>query len=251
MLWDALGLTPPAVVAGVGAGGKTSLLQSLAAGAGRRGWPVVITATTKMFYSQVAGCELVVTGDITRGAVQVAAALQQGQPVGWFARREGEKVIGVAPAGIDLLAASAPGVNIMVEADGARQALLKAPSAREPVVPACTTVTAGVVNLGAVGRPLAAATTHRPELVAAIINKQAGEVIHWRDIVRLVIHRQGIFQYARGTRVLVLSGARDPDCRQAGRLIAGDTTLAGAGLARVVLTEGYGCSMQPCEVYLL
>ncbi|QDR82170.1 selenium cofactor biosynthesis protein YqeC [Sporomusa termitida] len=251
MLWAALGLNRPAVVACVGAGGKTSLIQSLAAGACRRGWPVLVTATTKMFYSQVAGYELVLTEAAATGVAQVAAALQQGQPVGWFARLEGEKVIGVPAGGIDSIAAKAPWANILIEADGARQALLKAPSAREPVIPACTSVTVGIVNLGAVGQPLTAANTHRPELVSGIIGKQAGAAVAWSDIVRLAVHRQGLFQYARGTRVLLLSGAQDPDLRPAGRLIAGDKTLAGAGLARVVLTTGYGCNMQPCEVYLL
>ncbi len=251
MLWDALGLTQPAVVACVGAGGKTSLIQSLAAGASRRGWPVLVTATTKMFYSQVAGYELILTGDAATGMAQVAAALRQGRPAGWFVRREGEKVIGLSAAGVDCAAAAVPWANILVEADGARRALLKAPSAWEPVVPACTTVTVGIVNLGAVGQPLAAASIHRPELVAGIVNKPVCEIVSWSDITRLAAHRQGIFQYSRGVRVLLLSGAEDSDSRQAGRMIAGDNTLAGAGIDRVVLTAGYGCSMQPLEVFRL
>ncbi|HWR41684.1 selenium cofactor biosynthesis protein YqeC [Sporomusa sp.] len=251
MLWDALGVSQPGVTACVGAGGKTSLIQSLATRASIRGWPVLVTATTKMFYRQVAGYELVLADDAAVGVAQVVKALQTGKPAAWFARQDGEKVIGVPSGWVDSVAASAPNTYILVEADGARRSLIKAPAEQEPVIPDRTTTTVGVLNLGAVGQPLSEANTHRLDLVSDIINKQVGETLEWLDLARLAAHRQGIFQYAQGTRILLLSGAEGPAARVAAEKISGYSTLARAGVARVIVTEGYGCAMQPCEVYKL
>ncbi|SMC35571.1 selenium cofactor biosynthesis protein YqeC [Sporomusa malonica] len=251
MLWDALKISQPSVVACVGAGGKTSLIQSLAAAASVRGWPALVTATTKMFYSQVDGYGLVVADEYSVGITEVANVLQTGKTAAWFAGRDGEKVLGVPLAWIDSMAADIPNACILIEADGARRSLLKAPAAHEPLIPACTTATVGVLNMGAIGQSLAETNTHRLSLVSNIIKKQAGETIEWLDLALLAAHGQGIFQYARGTKVLLLSGAADMAARLAAKQIAGYSKLAGIGIARVVVTQGYGRAMRPIEVYEL
>jgi probable selenium-dependent hydroxylase accessory protein YqeC len=201
-----------------------------------------------MFSCQVDGYELILAADPAFRVSQVAAALQSGRPVAWFARQAGEKVIGVPPGLVDRMAAQNPAAYILVEADGARHSLIKAPAKQEPIVPDCTATTVGVLSLGAVGQPLSPANTHRVELVSKIINKQIGETVEWCDIACLAAHRQGIFQYARGTRILLLSGAETLAARMAaGRISA--TVLAQGEISRVVVTEGYGCVMQPSEVY--
>lgn len=249
MLVDAVGLKQPGVVACVGAGGKTSLMQSLVAAG--LGWPIVVTTTTKMFYRQITHYPLVVTDDYGRGAAKVMQALAKQQQVAWFSRQKGEKVIGIPFDWVDKLAAALPCACILVEADGARHCLIKAPSAQEPVIPVSTMRTVGVVNISALEQPLSPANTHRLELVTHIINKQPGEPITWQDIARLAVHHQGIFQYARGSKVLLLSGSGDQAARQAAKQIAGYVKVADVGIERVVVTTGYGVAMQPSEVYNL
>lgn len=249
MLIDAIGLKQPGVVACVGAGGKTSLMQSLVA-AGLE-WPIVVTTTTKMFYHQITPYSLVVTDNYGLGAAKVMQALaKQQQVVAWFSRQEGEKVIGIPFDWIDKLAAALPGACILVEADGARQCFIKAPSAQEPVIPVSTMKTIGLINISSLEQPLSAANTHRLELVTQIINKQPGEPITWLDIALLAVHQQGIFQYARGSRILLLSGSGDKAARQAAKQIAGYVKVADVGIDRVVVTSGYGVAMQPSEVYV-
>jgi len=249
MLEDAIGLKQPGVVACVGAGGKTSLMQSLVAAG--LGWPIVVTTTTKMFYRQITHYPLVVIDNFGTGAANVIQALAKQQQVAWFSRHEGEKVIGIPSEWVDKLAAALPGACILVEADGARHCLIKAPSVQEPVIPVSTMRTVGVVNISALEQPLSPANTHRLELVAQIINKQPGEPITWQDIARLAVHQQGIFQYARGSKVLLLSGSGDKAAKHAAKQIAGYVKVACVGIDRVVVTSGYGVAMQPSEVYNL
>ena len=251
MLWDALKLNQASVVACVGAGGKTSLIQSLAVQAGGRSWPGLVTATTKMFYSQVEGYELVLSHECFAGITAVVKAFQTGKTAAWFAGRDNEKVLGLPLAWLDSMAAEAPYARILIEADGARQCLLKAPAVHEPLIPACTAATVGVLNMNAIGRPLSETNTHRLKLVSNIINKQAGETIGWQDLALLAAHSQGIFQYAQGTKILLLSGAVATTDRLAARKFADCSELAGAGIARVAVTKGYGCTMRPIEVYEL
>lgn len=251
MLWDALGITLPGMIACVGAGGKTSLLQSLAVCACRRKLPVLVTTTTRMFSSQLAGYRLILTEDYQAGRDEVAAALAAGETAAWLAGREGEKVVGLPDRWLDKLAADLPSVYMLVEADGARRSLIKAPAAHEPVIPARTALTVGVLNLRVLGQPLSVNNAHRPALVAGIIHKQAGETVSWQDLARLAVHGQGIFQHARGAKVLLLSGGGSSDCQVAAAQIAAYCRLAGAAIERVVVSIGYGHAMQPVTVYTL
>lgn len=247
MLTEALGIKQAGVVACVGAGGKTSLLQSLAAV--RKIRPVVVTSTTKMFYSQVTQYPLVVLDKWASGIAKVRQVLERQQQVAWFSRQEGEKVIGLPAGWVDKLAAALPAATILVEADGARCCLIKAPAEQEPVIPANTTTTVGIVNLSILGQPLSRGNTHRLELVTRILSKQAGERASWQDIARLAVHTQGIFQYARGSKVLLLSGGGTASSREAAKQIAGYVKEANVSIARVVVTVGYGSAMQADEVY--
>lgn len=249
MLAEALGLNQNGVVACVGAGGKTSLVQSLAAD--NVIWPVVVTSTTKMFYEQVAAYPLVVANHYDIGMEAVRLALAKQQQAAWFFRQQDEKVIGLPPEWVDKLAVVLPNVTVLVEADGARRCLVKAPNAQEPVIPVSTMTTVGILNLSILGQTLAPDNVHRLELVSLIINKQPGEQLDWLDIARLAVHTQGIFQYARGRRVLLLSGGGSAGARVAAKQIAGYVNSENTGIDRVVVTEGYGSSMQANEVYKL
>jgi len=152
---------------------------------------------------------------------------------------------------VDNLAAALPAVTVLVEADGARRCLVKAPNAQEPVIPVSTMTTVGILNLSILGQPLAPDNAHRLELVSRIISKQQGEIIAWQDIARLVIHSQGLFQYAKGKRVLLLSGGADGTDWEAVRQIAGYVKKGSAGIERLVVSSGYGSDMQAVEVYVL
>lgn len=251
LLWDAIGISRPGIIACVGAGGKTSLLQSLAAQAVEGKRSVLLTSTTKMFYHQTAGYAQVISQDYAEGAARMAALLAAGQTAAWFCRRDGEKVIGVPPAWLDSIAVQLPALYILAEADGARRCLIKAPSGREPVIPAGTVMTVGILNMNILEQPLTTDNTHRLNMVVERLGKQAGEPVVWQDLAKLASQPQGIFQYARGTKVLLLTGGDGQAAGQAAAQVAGFIKLVNPGIARVVVTAGFGAAMQPREVYCL
>ena len=249
-LWAAIGLKEPCVLACTGAGGKTTVLLSLAEAASERKVPLLLTTTTKMYYSQVSGCNPIFSDDFTSGAAEVKSALDQKKLAAWFVRREGDKVIGVPVQWLDRYAQSGVIPYVLVEADGAQGLLLKAPAVHEPVVPLCTAITVGILNLQAIGQPLSCCTAHRLPLVTALLQKPAGQLIEWRDVALLANHQRGIFQYSQGSKILLLTGASAATAG-VGRQIAGYLRAAQTGIAKCVVTTGYGMDIEAIEVYNL
>jgi len=244
-LWDAVGLNKPCVLACTGAGGKTSLLRTLAGYAQTNTLPVLITTTTKMYYSQAADFNPIFSYTFAAGASVLANAASQ--VTAWFSRRQGDKVTGLPPEWIDSLAQSGFAGYILVEADGAAGRWLKAPAGHEPVVPASTAVTVGVLNLQAIGHPLAETVVHRLHLVLSLLNKEEGQLIEWRDLALLAAGEKGIFQYSRGEKVLLLTGAEAAGTEY-GLKIAAQLRLAGTDIRRCILAANNGLELQPVEV---
>lgn len=139
-LIESLGITPPACVALVGAGGKTTLMLAMHAEAGRRGWEVTAATTTRVAAREVAGIDGFVHGG-----------------------RDGDKLTG---ASFDTISAISTGL-VVVEADGARSKVVKAPAAHEPMVPPTATHVVAVVGADALDRVIED-VAHRPMLVAAV-----------------------------------------------------------------------------------
>lgn len=82
-------------------------------------------------------------------------------------------------------------VTWLIEADGARGRLLKAPAEYEPAIPARANIVAVLASLQAIGRPLDDTTGHRPERIAELLNVRLGETLHAEHVARLVAHPAG------------------------------------------------------------
>jgi len=80
---------------------------------------------------------------------------------------------------------------LLVEADGARSLLLKAPAEHEPAIPPFTTVTILVASSQVIGRPLSGDVVHRPELAGPIMGLEPGESIKVEHVVRLLTSPSG------------------------------------------------------------
>lgn len=247
-LWEALALNEPGILACTGAGGKTSLLLSLTECAYGR-FPIILTTTTKMYGHQVEAFRPTIEPSFSAAIHVVNASLEQYGRAAWFSRREGDKVIGLMPDDIDKLAVISPDVYILVEADGAKEKLLKAPNFHEPLIPSSTAITVGVLNLQALGQPLEESRVHRLEQVSLLLGKGNGETITPKDLALLACHSNGIFQYSKGKRVLVLTGAGAEKAAFYGREVVDSLRSIGAPIERCVLTAGYGATMEPIEVY--
>lgn len=199
----------------VGAGGKTTLGWRLVQAAVANGERAVFTTTTKIWQPAPTAFDLLL---IEPDAERVLAQLQQphwrsacivagivpdlgdlapthearfAAPLPDHMPVLPRKMSGYAPETICRFAAHLPDCHFVVEADGARGALIKAPAAHEPMIPACTQRVFIVASQDAIGQPLSANIAHRPELISQLTGLALGDVITPHALNTLLTHPFG------------------------------------------------------------
>jgi len=93
----------------------------------------------------------------------------------------------------------------LLECDGAKERPLKGWAMHEPVVPAFTTVTIGVLPLWVIGQRVCAETVHRVPEFCRITGAAPGDTVTLRHLVCIVNHPDGLFAKARGRKLLFLN----------------------------------------------
>jgi probable selenium-dependent hydroxylase accessory protein YqeC len=217
-LRSALGLTPGEIVAFVGAGGKTTAAWRLLGELAAKSEKGVFTTTTRIFKPRLTALPgspdpglrvhdavLIVAPDPTparidqaledSSAVVLAAALgERGDPVHTALSpypAEPVKLLGLAPEVLNDLAGQVPEVTWLVEADGAKRRLLKAPAYYEPVIPSEADRVIVVAGLDALGEPLDERTVQRPEIAARLLCVRVGATITPDLFADLIGHESG------------------------------------------------------------
>ena len=239
--WESL--LEPGILAVVGAGGKTTVVSKLGAVSVSLERPVVVTTTTKMGSEQVAPWNPYYGDDLTLGETHIEQQLAQGRMGSWFQSVAGHKVLGLDPELLDRVQECHPDWSIIIEADGAKTKWLKAPKPHEPVIPTKTATTIAVVNMQVLGKPLTEDYVHRIEEVQAIMDIPLGDRITPEGVVRLLGHDNGIFQYARGKRIVFCTGCDTVDSIVVDAFLQ---ALQSLSLHKVVLANGYreNCCIQ-------
>ncbi|HWP45747.1 MAG TPA: selenium cofactor biosynthesis protein YqeC [Candidatus Limnocylindrales bacterium] len=222
----------------IGSGGKTTLMYKLAREATRMGMKVISTTTTHMYVPTPGQTEKFILLRQIQGGMMVG----QPSPVDEYERIktsspssysqtplfdylkaqfhqyshitlaqdyvEDRKVKGLPPDLICEIYAQNLADLILVEADGARQKLFKAPKDHEPVVPSCSSGCILVVNLAVIGKPLDERYVHRIQLVSEITGLTPGETLTPQAICEVInnpkTYRNKIPPSAR--RILFLNG---------------------------------------------
>ncbi|MDG5776415.1 selenium cofactor biosynthesis protein YqeC [Haloarculaceae archaeon H-GB2-1] len=201
-------------VAAVGAGGKKTTMYALAERIDR----AVVTATVRIpiFDQHVEQVE--VTDD-------PVAAVRQAEtwPVGVVPERErDDRYLGYEPAVVDDLAAAGVADAILVKADGARMRQFKAPSDREPQIPASTDTVIPIASARVVGESLGEEHVHRPELVSKLTGRDLGEEIRPADVGAVMASEHGGLKDVPdgATVVPLVNMVDDADLADVGREIA-------------------------------
>lgn len=199
---DLLGLSKnSAIVAVVGCGGKTTLIESLAAEF--RGKKVLVSPTTKCFPPA--------SDDAVLRATE--AACQNHRPVA------GTQYLGIQNPATgklealpsQLLADMLEGYDIaLLEADGSRGLPCKGWLDNEPVVPPYCTHTVGVVTISPVGRPADEDTVLRLPQFLHLTGLRRGEPITRQALTAMVCAPKGMFRHSAGRRYLMVNGVEDP-----------------------------------------
>lgn len=158
-------LNPPRITAFVGAGGKTHTMLALAHELAEQGSRVIVTTTTHIMpVSEPLPENLRVVGSL--------------RPDGRLGRMED----------VDALAEQCN--YLLIEADGSRCHPAKAPAGHEPVLTSGTELVVGVLGLTAIGGAIQA-VCHRPELVAALLQKKEQDSLTAQDAAMLLLSQQG------------------------------------------------------------
>ena len=182
------------VISLVGAGGKTTLMSTLAKELADENATVISTTTTKIFDWQVSGDILIVEKDEDKMLDCLLQALQEHRHITLASERlsaEG-KLKGISPELVMRIAELKQIDYVITEADGAARKPLKAPNATEPVIPQNTTLVIAVVGIDALGLKLTRGNVFRPEIASRLTGLPPGGVISADTIATLITHNEGI-----------------------------------------------------------
>ena len=144
---------PGHVVAAVGSGGKTSILEVVHDLLLADGVPVAVTTTTRTEPLSWGGLEALDYDRVPHGALDIdAPSVFIGRGcVPETAHADG-KWRGLSPGEVDDLHAHCPGRVVLVEADGAAKHPLKLHRDDEPLLPSRTSLVLNIAGLSSVGR---------------------------------------------------------------------------------------------------
>lgn len=237
MLSELLPLKPGIIVALVGAGGKTTTMYRLAAELAAQGQRVITTTTTHIFPPAPDQANaLIVEPDQSLLMAKAHAALQAHQHITLATAPTAEgKLRGLPPAWVADLRELPHIGAILVEADGAKGRMIKAPAEHEPAIPQSADLVLLLASASALGQPLSEASAHRPERVAAITGLHPGETITHKALATLATHEQGMLKNvpSNATAVLVLTHTDERFRHSAGE--AAHLALATGRLSEVIL----------------
>ena len=191
-------LPAPALIALVGAGGKTSTAFWLAKLLKHQGCRVLVTTSTHMFHPQPGQYDelhLGVSGQHLPDATSVPA-------IHYYAGDYdplSNKVSGLPPSLIDQLKHSGRFDALIVEADGSRQLPLKAPAEHEPSLPNECDLVIGVCGAEALLTPADPDKIQRWPLFAALAGCRAGDMIDGPILDKWLGDSHGLFKSTPST----------------------------------------------------
>lgn len=202
------------IVSIIGAGGKTSLLFSLAEEARTLKKNVLITTTTKMWQPQKHQYDLI---DLSGDYLFRINEMHKGTIcVGGVVADNPQKITAGDLKRLELVATDFD--LVLIEADGAAGKSLKAWQASEPVVPHFTTHTIGVVDMSCVGLEIDSSNIHRLKIYRRIIEPKH-EVVTLNQLQRLINHKDGMFHSAWGKKMIYLNKMESAEDFQNGHLL--------------------------------
>src|SRR6266480_5780893 len=193
LLCDLIDLPTYPLIAITGAGGKTTTMYTLASELAYRGKRVITTTTTQILYPEPGETDtLIVAADTPILLQEIRAAWQHHYRItvaGNVLRTD--KLAGLLPEQPYELLMKSGADAVIVEADGARHHMIKAPAEHEPVMPLQTNVALLMISAEAINQPLSDRIAHRPEQVATVAGINVGDVLSPAVIAKLVTKEQG------------------------------------------------------------
>jgi probable selenium-dependent hydroxylase accessory protein YqeC len=193
VLSDIIDIPPGSLVSLVGAGGKTTTMYTLASELAGKGMRVVTTTTTNIYFpGQGETDTLIVSPETPTLLKMVNSAWKQHHRVSVAGRVIGAGKIGGVQVNqpFELLAKGGADI-VIVEADGARHRMIKAPVEHEPVIPFRTNLAFLLMSAEAINQPVSTEIAHRPERIASVLGIGQGDILTPERVARLMTSEQG------------------------------------------------------------
>lgn len=213
----------------VGAGGKTTTMFEVAKEMKNLGKKVLVTTTTKIFFpSKNQYDTIIISEDYDEIISKVKNYSDRFITVvcsGNFSTNADEngtpkKLRGIDKSYIDRLYSEDFFDVILVEADGAKGKLVKAPDVFEPVIPLKTTLVVGIIGFRCLGQPIDEEWVHRPKLFAEATKTSVDEKIDCESLVNLITAPVGLFKNApKNSKCIVLLNT-SVDLREQAEIVA-------------------------------
>ncbi|MBT8351495.1 MAG: putative selenium-dependent hydroxylase accessory protein YqeC [Deltaproteobacteria bacterium] len=249
-LREALKLDTGGVVSFVGAGGKTSLMFSMARELSNAGESVLTTTTTKILMpSKYQSPHVILSDSVDEVLDKSRDLLINNLHISATSKRIDPslgKLKGFDPKVIDKISKAGVFRWILVEADGANRKPLKAPASHEPVIPYSSSWLIGIVGLKCIGKSLNQKWVFRHKLYSQITGLKPEEPVTEDSVAVALMHKNGIMKNcpSHTNKVVFLNMADNERLIEPGRKIAHILCQSGIeGLKRVVI--GQALQSQP------
>lgn len=197
-LKDLVGLRKGDIVSIVGAGGKTTLMYSLAEEL-RYESKVLVTTTTKIYMPEKECYDFAIIGEDSYNKFNKGNGIYvHGKSV-----NDEDKVIGLSE---NIIEGEIPYFDyILIEADGSKRKPIKGWNDNEPVVINRTTKTIGVISVEVIGEEINEDNVHRVEKFIDITNSNKNELITIEHLTSLIFHNKGLFKDSKGEKILFIN----------------------------------------------
>ena len=205
---DYLDICEGSVIAVVGCGGKTALVELLADKL--RDKKVLVSTTTKIFPLKTEGIMLCETMRQCEDHQPQAGI----QCLGILNAASGK----LEPLPDHVLAEMIPRYDVtFLEADGSRRLPCKGWLSNEPVIPACCTHTVGILTMSALGKAAVETIAHRLPEFLALTGLEKGDPITTQALEAMVCAPVGMFKNSAGKQYLLVNQVEDDTAASAAR----------------------------------
>lgn len=231
----ALSIGDKGVVSIVGAGGKTSLMYSLAAELSSTGKKVLTTTTTKIFMPTNEESPVTIisktTGEIIEKARSYIGDCSHITLGADFLPLQG-KLRGLHPEILESILESDLFDYILIEADGAARKSLKACAGNEPVVPEFTEFIISLAGVDVVGKPLKEEWVFRSDIFSKVTGLTRMQRITESSIAEILIHDMNSIMTTKTNphRIAFLNKADNSELMKVGNKIIDIIQKKGKGI---------------------
>lgn len=193
-----LDLEVGSIVSIVGAGGKSTLMYTLAKEL-RKEYRCLVTTTTKIYVPNKEQFDFMAVG--TEEFKKIRHNGNNGIYVYGSLVSEENKLIGVNLKELEDLCFQ----YVLVEADGSKRKPIKGWNDTEPVICKSTTHTIGIISIEAMGNKINKDNVHRVKEFLSITNTTENETISEANMVSMIFDAKGLFKSSQGKKILFIN----------------------------------------------